>query len=216
MRITAITAAFLVCTLTLFASSSSAYADKTTKTKLIESSVITKPKTSSNEVQTITVSAGQSLTDIAATNNTTVERIFDANTAITNPDLIYPGEILVIPNTNQILAARPMPALAPASPATIVTASASPTAALTQPQQTSSGSNVWDEIAQCESGGNWSIDTGNGFYGGLQFSLSSWQAVGGVGYPNDATAAQQIAAAQQLESMQGWGAWPVCSSELGL
>ena len=197
MRITAITAAFLVCTLTLFASSSSAYADKTTKTKLIESSVITKPKTSS-------------------TNNTTVERIFDANTAITNPDLIYPGEILVIPNTNQILAARPMPALAPASPATIVTASASPTAALTQPQQTSSGSNVWDEIAQCESGGNWSIDTGNGFYGGLQFSLSSWQAVGGVGYPNDATAAQQIAAAQQLESMQGWGAWPVCSSELGL
>ena len=75
---------------------------------------------------------------------------------------------------------------------------------------------VWDRVAQCESGGNWSINTGNGYYGGLQFSLQSWRAVGGSGYPHQATKLEQIDRAERLRAIQGWGAWPSCSSQLGL
>jgi hypothetical protein len=80
---------------------------------------------------------------------------------------------------------------------------------------TPSGS-VWDKLAQCESGGNWSINTGNGYYGGLQFSLSTWRAYGGSGMPNEASREQQIAIAKKLQADAGWGAWPACSSKLGL
>jgi uncharacterized protein YabE (DUF348 family) len=75
---------------------------------------------------------------------------------------------------------------------------------------------VWDKIAACESGGNWSINTGNGFYGGLQFTLSTWHAYGGSGMPNHASRAQQIAVAKKVQAAQGWGAWPACTSKLGL
>ena len=75
---------------------------------------------------------------------------------------------------------------------------------------------MWDQIAQCESGGNWSINTGNGYYGGVQFSLSSWRAVGGTGYPHEHTRAEQIKRADMLLAIQGWGAWPTCSRKLGL
>jgi len=75
---------------------------------------------------------------------------------------------------------------------------------------------VWDRLAECESGGNWSINTGNGYYGGLQFSLSSWRAVGGTGYPHQASRAEQIKRAEMLLDIQGWGAWPACSRKLGL
>jgi uncharacterized protein YabE (DUF348 family) len=75
---------------------------------------------------------------------------------------------------------------------------------------------VWDRIAKCESGGNWSINTGNGFYGGLQFTLSTWRANGGSGMPNHASRAQQIAVAKKVQASQGWGAWPACTSKLGL
>ena len=74
----------------------------------------------------------------------------------------------------------------------------------------------WDRLAECESGGNWSINTGNGFYGGLQFQQSSWQAAGGSGMPHQASKAEQIRVAENLLSMQGWGAWPSCSAQLGL
>ncbi|MTV25110.1 hypothetical protein FTX61_06720 [Nitriliruptoraceae bacterium ZYF776] len=75
---------------------------------------------------------------------------------------------------------------------------------------------VWDRLARCESGGNWSINTGNGYYGGLQFSLSSWRAVGGSGYPHQASKLEQIERAERLRAQQGWGAWPSCSRQLGL
>jgi nucleoid-associated protein YgaU len=68
----------------------------------------------------------------------------------------------------------------------------------------------WDAIARCESGGNWAINTGNGFYGGLQFTLSTWRANGGVGNPANATREQQIAVAERVLVSQGIGAWPVC------
>ncbi|MCQ4206827.1 MULTISPECIES: LysM peptidoglycan-binding domain-containing protein [Streptomyces] len=71
----------------------------------------------------------------------------------------------------------------------------------------------WDQVAQCESGGNWSINTGNGYYGGLQFSASTWAAYGGTAYAstaNQASKAQQIAVAEKVLASQGKGAWPSC------
>ncbi|WP_282202918.1 LysM peptidoglycan-binding domain-containing protein [Kitasatospora fiedleri] len=78
---------------------------------------------------------------------------------------------------------------------------------------------TWDKVAQCESTGNWSINTGNGFYGGLQFTSSTWAAFGGTAYApqaNQATKAQQIAVAEKVLASQGPGAWPVCSVKAGL
>jgi LysM repeat protein len=68
----------------------------------------------------------------------------------------------------------------------------------------------WDAIAQCESGGNWHINTGNGFYGGLQFTLSTWAANGGSGNPANASRSEQIRVAENVLASQGIGAWPVC------
>lgn len=75
---------------------------------------------------------------------------------------------------------------------------------------------AWEALAQCESGGNWSINTGNGYYGGLQFSPSSWVAAGGSGSPAAASKAEQIRVAENLLQMQGWGAWPACAAKLNL
>ncbi|MEV8597652.1 transglycosylase family protein [Streptomyces sp. NPDC052012] len=75
----------------------------------------------------------------------------------------------------------------------------------------------WDAVAQCESGGNWSINTGNGYYGGLQFSASTWAAYGGTKYAataDQATKAQQIEIAEKVLAGQGKGAWPVCGKNL--
>lgn len=68
----------------------------------------------------------------------------------------------------------------------------------------------WDAIAACESGGNWAINTGNGFYGGLQFTLGTWRANGGSGMPHHASRAEQIRVAENVLRSQGIGAWPVC------
>lgn len=82
------------------------------------------------------------------------------------------------------------------------------------PQAASAG--VWDRVAECESGGNWQINTGNGFYGGLQFTMDSWNWVGGSGMPHEASREEQIARAEILLDRQGWQAWPACSRQLGL
>lgn len=68
----------------------------------------------------------------------------------------------------------------------------------------------WDAVAACESGGNWAINTGNGYYGGLQFSLGTWQSNGGRGMPHTASRAEQIRVAEATLRTQGIGAWPVC------
>ena len=79
------------------------------------------------------------------------------------------------------------------------------------------GSSVWDSLAQCESGGNWAINTGNGYYGGLQFNLGTWQAYGGSGYPHQNSREAQIAVAERLRAATGgYGSWPGCASSLGL
>ncbi|MFC9129518.1 transglycosylase family protein [Streptomyces sp. NPDC057099] len=79
-------------------------------------------------------------------------------------------------------------------------------------------SGVWDRIAQCESGGNWHINTGNGYHGGLQFAPSTWSAYGGTAYAataDQASKSQQIAVATKVQRAQGWGAWPTCSARAG-
>ena len=77
-------------------------------------------------------------------------------------------------------------------------------------------SSVWDSLAECESSGNWAINTGNGYSGGLQFSPSTWAAFGGTGSAANASREQQIAVAERVQAGQGWGAWPSCSAKLGL
>ena len=77
----------------------------------------------------------------------------------------------------------------------------------------------WDKLAQCESGGNWHINTGNGYYGGLQFNRQTWQAYGGGIFAptaDKATREQQISVAAKVAQSQGWGAWPSCSRTAGL
>ena len=71
-------------------------------------------------------------------------------------------------------------------------------------------------LRSCESGGNYEEDTGNGFYGAYQFTLSTWRLIGLSGMPNDAPPAVQDSAAERLMSLQGWGAWPNCSWAIGL
>ncbi|MDF9812376.1 hypothetical protein M2266_001607 [Streptomyces sp. SPB162] len=78
---------------------------------------------------------------------------------------------------------------------------------------------VWDRLAMCESSGDWHINSGNGFYGGLQFWQPTWEEFGGLQYARRAdlaTPAQQIAVAKKVQRAQGWGAWPVCSKQAHL
>lgn len=78
---------------------------------------------------------------------------------------------------------------------------------------------TWDRLAMCESSGNWAANTGNGYYGGLQFSLPTWQGYDGAefaAYPHEATREQQIAVAERLYARRGFQPWPACRAELGL
>ncbi len=73
----------------------------------------------------------------------------------------------------------------------------------------------WDAVAKCESGGNWAANTGNGFYGGLQFKPATWAANGGVGAPHQASREEQIRVAEKVAAKQGMGAWPTCGKAAG-
>ena len=87
------------------------------------------------------------------------------------------------------------------------------------PAATAAPDSDWDRLAQCEAGGNWAINTGNGYHGGLQFSQGTWAAYGGTQFAptaDQATREQQIAIAEKTLAGQGWGAWPACSAQLGL
>lgn len=82
--------------------------------------------------------------------------------------------------------------------------------------QADTGGTVWDKLAQCESTGNWAINTGNGFSGGLQFTPGTWRAFGGTDVAHHASREEQIVVAERVLAKQGWGAWPACSRKLGL
>ncbi|HSL59716.1 MAG TPA: transglycosylase family protein [Acidimicrobiales bacterium] len=75
---------------------------------------------------------------------------------------------------------------------------------------------LWDRLAECESEGQWDLATGNGFFGGLQFTAESWDGVGGSGLPHQHTREEQILRAELLQGIQGFGAWPGCAAQLGL
>jgi LysM repeat protein len=151
--------------------------------------------------------------------------VAEAN-GIANPNLIYPGQEIVLGATgsgsssssssSSSSGASYAPVEAPVEAPAEAPAPAPAPEPAPAPAATSGGSGVWDQLAQCESGCNLSINTGNGYYGGLQFSQSSWEAAGGSGSPANASRSEQIRVAENLQGMQGWGAWPACSSKLGL
>ena len=127
--------------------------------------------------------------------------VYDANPIITNPDAPPVGAWLYIPHPSMSPQPRPRPGQAGYSET---------------PSATVIVDGVWLQLAECESSGDWGIDTGNGYFGGLQFTLQSWRAVGGAGYPHQAHPMEQIARADYLQRIQGWDAWPMCSGKLGL
>jgi LysM repeat protein len=162
---------------------------------------------------TTKVAPGDSLSSIAGKNKTTYVRLFNANPKISDPNLIFPGQTLRVPAASEQLPDR----LKPASAAAPAQSSApQPRASVSYAPAATPVSGIWNQLAQCESGGNWSANTGNGYYGGLQFTQSSWQSVGGSGNPSQASASEQIARAKILQARSGWGAWPACTAKLGL
>lgn len=127
--------------------------------------------------------------------------VYDANPIMTDPDAPPVGAWLYIPHPSM----SPQPRPRPGQPGYSAT-----------PSATVIVDGIWLELAQCESSGDWGIDTGNGYFGGLQFTLSSWRAVGGAGHPHEAHPMEQIARADYLQRIQGWEAWPMCAGKLGL
>ncbi len=166
------------------------------------------------EPKKVQVQAGDSLAKIASTNDTTSTRLYAANEQIKHPDLIYPGDTLRIPNPDEQLPTRPLPVPAPVVQKSVATR-ATPAQAITYFGDTS----VWDALAKCESGGNWAINTGNGYYGGLQFNAGTWLSNGGGAYApraDLATREQQISVAERLRAGRGFAPWPGCATKLGL
>jgi LysM repeat protein len=171
---------------------------------------------------TVVVKQGDTLSRIAKRAKLASWRpIWDLNTKIAHPNLIYPGQKLLIPAKGEQLKHRPLPALAVtrvvSQERAAAPASSSRRPTVRRSVSTSSvGGSVWDRLAQCESGGNWGTNTGNGYAGGLQFSQGTWAANGGSGSAHNASRAEQIRVAERVRASQGWGAWPACSSKLGL
>ncbi|HEY7262670.1 MAG TPA: transglycosylase family protein [Trebonia sp.] len=146
---------------------------------------------------------------------------------VSNPNLLLVGQRLTLPASGHVTPAmaRAAQAAVPAPPPPAPVAAAPSGASQSDPPASapvstaapasSSGGANWSAIAACESGGNWSANTGNGFYGGLQFTQQTWDAYGGGQYApsaNEASASQQIAVAQRVLAGQGIGAWPVCGA----
>jgi LysM repeat protein len=182
-------------------------------------SALALPAAASSRGGTYTVKSGDTLGSIARSHGLgSWQSLYQANSSvIRNPNLIFPGQRLVLSGggsaTHQVQRSS-----ATTHHSTTSSSSHRSSQSSSAPQQSNvaAGGTVWDRLAQCESGGNWSINTGNGFYGGLQFTQSSWHAAGGSGSPQNASRAEQIRAAERLQQMQGWGAWPTCSQKVGL
>lgn len=174
----------------------------------VEKKEVTKPK----QVYVV-VKKGDTLSKIAKAHGTTYKRIFDANASLENPDVLNVGFKLRIPNSGEKLANREIPKSAPIVASTTKTNYSQPVAS--NAPAVASGS-VWDRLAACESGGNWAINTGNGYYGGLQFLPSTWRGVGGTGLPHQHSREEQIKRAEILLARSGWGQWPQCARKIGM
>ena len=175
--------------------------------------------------ETYEVEPGDTLKEIATDHDAATSwQDLAAINDLDDPDLIFPGTVLEL--TGDATAAAPQPEAAPeAAPQPEAEPAPEPEAAPEPepepepaPAESTSGVDgaTWDRLAECESNGDWSINTGNGYYGGLQFAQSSWEWVGGSGMPHEASRAEQIDRAEVLLQRQGWDAWPACSSQLGL
>ena len=116
----------------------------------------------------------------------------------------------------------PGPVSVPTVPTTTTTTTTSPPVVTPPTPSPTAGppsfplGGVWAELRQCESGGNYAINTGNGYYGAYQFSAATWHGLGFSGLPNQAPPAVQDEAAVELQARSGWGQWPACSRRLGL
>lgn len=167
---------------------------------------------------TYTVRSGDTLSGIASQYGDTWQQFQEINN-LPNPDLIYPGQVLKVPSQSLDTSSSPIVTtgqqnLAPDNS----TPNVQNTSSQASPQSTTTpASSVnWNAVAQCESSGDWSANTGNGFYGGLQFTQSTWDAYGGAQYassPQNASQAQQETVANSVLAGQGIGAWPVCGSQ---
>lgn len=160
---------------------------------------------------TYTVKSGDTLSAIAQQHQTNYQALAEASPGIDNPDTIFPGDEVHIAGSGETQAQ-----ISNSAQSSSVNSGNTPAEPTTTTQATNG---VWDRLAQCESGGDWQINTGNGFYGGLQFLPSTWAAFGGHQYAPDAhlaTREQQIEIAEQTQSAQGWGAWPACTTSLGI
>ena len=172
------------------------------------------------ESSKVTVNPGDNLSKIADEKGTTFKRIFDANESIQDPNVINPGQELRIPADNEQLPDRALPAAAPVAVAPVSTQRTQSAGGNTAAAAPAAGNGVWDQLAQCEAGGNWAINTGNGYSGGLQFAPGTWTGNGGGQYApsaSQATREQQIAVAENIRAKSGgYSAWPACSAKLGL
>jgi LysM repeat protein len=168
----------------------------------------------------VTIAPGDSLSAIGARTSRTWEQLAAYN-HVPNPNLVYAGQVLVIPPANYVPVAVPNPTPQPTPVAQVSSNTGSgPTHRYSYtPASTSSGSagsGVWGCIAQHESGGNAATNTGNGYYGAFQDTIGSWRAGGGgPGLPSDYSYAEQLAVNQRIQAQQGWGAWPTTSSMCG-
>lgn len=165
------------------------------------------------------VKKGDTLSKIAKAHDVEWKRLYDANSFISNPNVINPGEKIRIPLEDEVIKSRKLPA-APAPVAKRTKSKRTVTGRNTgAPAPAVVNGNVWDALARCESGGNWAINTGNGYYGGLQFHPGTWLSNGGgkyAPYAHLATREQQIAVAENLRAARGFAPWPACSRMLGL
>jgi LysM repeat protein len=210
--VTGLGAAVLVSAFALPATAEPVDAVQRGQTKIIAA-------TTDKQRKKVTVKQGDSLSKIAKKAKLSSWRpIWDLNKKIHHPNLIHPGQKLLLPVKGEKVKHRPLPALA-VTRAVSTERSAAPASSsgrATVTRSASAGGSVWDRLAQCESGGNWGINTGNGYSGGLQFAQGTWAANGGSGSAHNASRAEQIRVAERVRASQGWGAWPACSSRLGL
>lgn len=220
MRKTVLFAGLLVAGFVAFASTGTVKAEESAQ-----------PQTNTAQPIVVEVQKNDNLSKIAERHHTTYVRIFNANESIKDPDVIYPGEKLRIPEDKEALTSREIQQNIPSNfekpktkvksskaykKKTVTKVSESKPKASTEAHQNVAGEGVWDSLAKCESGGNWAINTGNGYYGGLQFTASTWKSVGGSGLPHQASREEQINRAQILQARSGWGQWPACTKKLGL
>lgn len=166
--------------------------------QVAKTTVVSAP-TAAPAIQNVSVANGSSLSKTGAKYGNRLGQVLDLNPQYkANPAFVRAGAVIKVYTNGS------------AAPAPKTVAHTASTGNRKVSDET------WDALAQCESSGNWSINTGNGFSGGLQFTPSTWKAFGGTGKAHNASRAEQIRVAENVLDAQGWKAWPSCSKKIGL